>query len=255
MKKIISMFALISLSITGCGSSEKQLLVQQYFDAMQSNDVSTLRAILKNPKNADMFSADSGFSMSSKNIEVLDEVPQGVNVMYTRFCYADIIVPTIVIKTDAGYKIDLMATMKNEFKAMKNSKTLEKYCYAFDDMPLNGKLNGQAWSFIKSHNREIYWGTYTSTNISLYGEDCDVEFSGKCTLPYLIISNLNLSSDGGNLNTKENLTIHMPPSDNLIVSQGSYRVSKLENNTTKLELSFKVDDDNFINGQLLLIQK
>ena len=255
MNKTLISIAILSTFLVACGSSEKKAIVKQYFDAMQASDVEVLKTILKKPKNADMFAADSGFSMTAKNIEILEEVATGVNVKYTRFCYADIIVPTIVVDTDDGLKVDLMATMKGEFNAMKNSKPLKQYCYDFEDKPLSGTINKKPWTFVKSHSRDINWGTKVTTSTSLYAEDCDTELSGGCTLPSLIISNLDLTGSGGNLGAKENITIHTPPGDNEVISQGSYRVTPIENNKVKLELTFQNDDGNTVSGFILIDQK
>jgi len=252
MKIEILSLAIFSTLLVGCGDSEKQTLVKRYFNAMQSKDVVILQSILKKPKNAAMFSPESGFSMTLKNIEILDEVDKGVNVKYSRFCYPDIVVPTIVVNTDSGYKVDLIATMKGEFKAMKEAKPLRKYCYDFEDKPLSGQLNGKPWNYVKSHSREINWGTSITTNVSLYAEDCDMEYSGGCNLPNLIISNLNLDAQGGNLGPKENITIHTPPGDNETISQGSYRVTAVDDKTVKLELSFIAGNGNALNGHIML---
>ena len=250
-KTLITTLALTTL-LSGCGDSAKQTIVKQYFSAMQNKDVTTLKTILKNPKNAEMFSPDSGFSMTLNTFEVLEDVPEGVNVKYSRFCYADMILPTIVVDTDDGYKVDLMATMKGEFKAMKDSKPLKQYCYDFQEQPLTGILGGKPWSYVQSHTREINWGDKISQSTSLYAEQCDAEQYGSCSEPSLIISNLDLSGSGGNLNGRENITIHTPPNNNKVVSQGSYRVSQLENNQIKLELTFKHDNGDTINGHITL---
>ena len=252
MKREILLLTFASTLLVGCGDSEKKTLVKSYFNAMQSKNVAMLQSILKTPKNAEMFSPESGFSMTLKTFEILDDVDQGVNVKYSRFCYPDIVVPTVVVNTDSGYKVDLMATMKGEFNAMKEAKPLRKYCYDFEDKPLSGQLNGKPWSYVKSHSREINWGTNVTTNVSLYAEDCDMEYSGGCTLPKLIISNLNLDAKGGNLGQKENITIHTPPGDNETISQGSYRVTAVDEKTVKLELSFIADNGNVLNGHIKL---
>lgn len=252
MNKILFTTLALSTLLAGCGESAKQALVKQYFTAMQNKDVTTLKAILKNPKNAEMFAPDSGFSMTSNKFTVLDEVPEGVNVKYSRFCYADILVPTIVVDTADGFKVDLMATMKGEFKAMKDSKPLKQYCYDFQDKPLAGKLNGKPWSYVNSHTREINWGNEVTQSISLYAEQCDAEQYGSCSKPSLIISNLDLTGTGGNLGAKENITIHVPPGNNDIISQGSYRVTHLDDQTIKLELVFTSDDGSTLNGHITL---
>jgi len=254
-RKLITSLSLISLTLlVGCGDSEKQILVKNYYEAMQAKDVERLKSLLKTPKNAEMFSPESGFSMTSNNFEVQDDVAEGVNVKYARFCYADLIVPTVVISTENGYKVDLMATMKGQFKAMKETKPLKKYCYEFEDTPLNGQINGKPWSFVKSYAREINWGTEITTSTSFYSEDCDTETYGSCKAPSLIISNLDLTSEGGNFGGKENITVHIPPGDNEVISQGSYRISHVEQNKVKVELSFKADNGNFVNGYALIDQ-
>ncbi len=255
MKATLVLLTLTTILLSGCGDTEKQTIVKRYFEAMQAKDVATLKAIIKTPKNAEMFSPESGFSFTSRNYEILDDVEQGVNIKYSRFCYDDLIVPTIVVTTEQGYKIDVMATMKGEFKAMKNTKTTKKYCYEFEDKPLSGTLNSTPWSFVKSHQREINWGNEITTSISLYSEECDAQYSGQCTKPSLIISNLNLNSTGGNLGPKENVTIHVPPGDNETVSQGSYRVSPIDDENVKVELSFKTDEGDSLNGHITLAHK
>jgi hypothetical protein len=138
---------------------------------------------------------------------------------------------------------------------MSNSEPVRKYCYDFDNSELSGKINGQAWSVKKIDSRVIDWGNKKSISISLHPEDCDIEdsgYSGNCKRPKLMISHLNLKEDGGNMSNTENVTIYTPPSDNRIISRGSYRVTHKKQGQTKVEISFKYDNQNYLNGFFVL---
>ena len=190
-------------------------------------------------------------SLTLKTYEIQDEIANGVNVKFSRFCYDDVVVPTIVKEVSGRFKVDFRATLKAQMQMMKSSKPNKKYCFDFENRPLSGKLNGQAWQFVKTHHQKIDWGNKVSISTKLYGEDCDASSFGSCGKSSLIISNLDLSGDGGNFNNTNNVTIHVPPSENLVVSTGSYRITN-EGNQKKIELSFNYDDNNVINGFFLL---
>ncbi|EGR0209231.1 hypothetical protein KZY42_003083 [Vibrio vulnificus] len=142
---------------------------------------------------------------------------------------------------------------ENLFKMLKSrGEPVKKYCYEFEGHELSGKVNGQNWEVKKIDYREIDWGDKKSISISLHPEECNTEYSGECKKPKLIISNLNLNGDGGNMNSEENVTIHIPPSDNRVISKGSYRVTNDGQGGKMLEISFKFDEQNYLNGFVVL---
>lgn len=242
------MFILIVLNIvliSGCSEpNESTKVVSAFWKAFSENDKETLEQILENPEDAE-------FLMRGKptvtNYEVLNEVEGGVNVRFSRYCYEDLISPTKLVNVNGRKKIALFPTLKAQIAISKTSTPLKKYCYEFDDKPLSGFLDGSPWLFKKAKNREIDWGTKITNNTTLYSEDCDTETFGKCTKPRLIISNLDLDSEGGNFTNKVNITIHKPPSDNQIITTGSYRVSRF-NGEKKVELTFNHDNKNNLSG-------
>lgn len=145
-----------------------------------------------------------------------------------RYCYRDLIFRTEVVEVGGIRKIDSKATIKNLFEvASVNSDPIKKYCYDFDSSELTGKINGQEWTIKKVDARLVDWGSKNTIYTSLHPEDCEAEYTGDCVLPRLIVSNLNLKGDGGNFSASENITIHTPPSDNQVISAGSYRITHL----------------------------
>ena len=68
--------------------------------------------------------------------------------------------------------------------------------------------------------------------------------------PSILISKLDFSGAGGNLDNKKNVTLYTPPGNNVMVTQGSYRLSKSAEGKTRLEISFNHDAENAINGYI-----
>jgi hypothetical protein len=251
MKSYLQGALVVSLACLqiGCSQqSESIKVVSDFWKGMDKNDRVLLESVLENKADAEFLS--QGKSTLS-DYEVLGESEgeafEGVNVRFSRFCYADMIVPTILVEVDGKKKINFRRTLKVQMAAHKKAKPLRKYCYDFDEKQLSGNLGGKPWSFVQSKSRDIDWGDKVTTNITLYGESCDTDTYGKCTQPRLIISNLDLNSEGGNFTNKVNVTVHVPPGDNQVVSTGSYRVTQNKGHK-KVELSFKQDGKNSLSG-------
>ena len=137
-------------------------------------------------------------------------------------------------------------------KACRNYEPIKKYCYDFQNEELTGKINGELWGVKKIDQRVVNWGNKKTIEISLHPEVCDTEYVGKCLQPTLLISNLNLEGDGGNMTSSENITIHTHPSNNQIISKGSYRVHHQRDGSMKIEISFKHDEKNYLNGYVVV---
>jgi len=252
-KKVLWCGVLVAGLLTGCSQKNESVeVVSTFWKAFVENDISALEAVLKNDGDAE-FLASGRITLS--NYEVLDEVPGGVEVKFSRFCYADAIAVTKVVDVKGKKKIDFRSTLLAQIQAMKDSKPTEKYCYEFKDKPLSGLINGQKWQSVKTHVADVDWGDKITQRVSIHSEDCDPEVYGKCKLPSLIISNLDLESEGGNFNNIHNLTIYTPPGDNKIISTGSYRISMLDNGAKKVELSFENDKKNYLSGHFVLNNK
>jgi len=253
MKKSFIGLIFFSVLVSACSQKNESVdVVKTFWKGFSENDQLALASVLQNAEDAEFLA--SGKSTLS-DYKVLGEVADGVEVKFSRFCYPDVIVSTRLVEVNGEKKIDFRSTLKAQMKAMKGVKTTKKYCYDFEDKPLSGVLSGQAWQFNKVHVRDINWGNKITQNITLYAEDCDVEMSGKCTEAKLIISNLDLQGEGGNFTNKKNVTIHIPPSDNIVVSTGSYKVSTLASGAKEIALSFKQDELNTLNGYFVLEKK
>lgn len=251
MNKYLKLLAVVSFACSqvACNTEkESTRVVSDFWKGMATNDKALLASVLEDKKQAEFLSQGKS---TLTNYEVLDEVPNGVEVKFSRFCYADMVIPTILKEVDGALKVDLRLTLRAQMAAYREAVPLKQYCYDFDDKPLSGKLNNIAWHFNKVVNREINWGDKITTNTTLYSEDCNTETYGECTQPSLIISNLDLTGVGGNFDNKVNVTIHIPPSDNVIISDGSYRVTE-SSEGKKVEISFKKANENTLSGYFIL---
>ena len=121
----------------------------------------------------------------------------------------------------------------------------------FKNQTLQGKLNGDSWQATHVGSQVMDYGTHKKEKFSIYSEQCESYECFSLKSPSINISNLDVSNDnGGKFTLNNNITIFNPPSENLIVIQGSYIVSK-EGGKTKLELNFSSDNDNFLNGYVV----
>jgi len=242
--------ALASLLLLGCAQEDPKVdLVKRFWQAMDTNDAESLKQLLSDPKQAEFISSGN-VGLAIESYEVLESTSEGVNVKFVRSCYPDIIVPTVITEKDGTPKIDLMATFQAQMKKMAGVKTTKKYCYDFQNQPMQGEINGKPWHANHVHRQVFDFGTKKEESLSIYSEKCPQENCFVVSTPSILISNLDLSGDGGNFGNNNSITIFTPPSDNLMISQGSYRVSSLSEGKTKLELSFKDDSGNSINGYI-----
>ena len=209
----------------------------------------TLTHLLAKPERISLF---EHLKLDVTNLVLLSSSDKEVIVSIERFCYPPISVSTMLITVDGHPKIDSVLTFHNLMQNLESTNRLRKYCYDFNDSVLSGYINGEPWSFKMPYVVDIKLGGKIKRKTFLHPEICDAEFSGMCELPKLIL-NFDLDGDGGNLSATQNLTIYSPPGNNLVVTEGSYRISRMpENNTTKLELSFKQDDSNYLSGYVVL---
>lgn len=126
-------------------------------------------------------------------------------------------------------------------------KPTKQYCHDFADQPMQGKINGEPW---KAHhlNRAVYdFGTKKSEKLKIVSEPCQDEWCNGLESPALLI-NLDLSGNGGNFDSQNNITVFTPPNSNEVISEGNYRVSSTAEGKTKLEISFQEDEGNTVSG-------
>lgn len=112
---------------------------------------------------------------------------------------------------------------------------------------MQGKINGEPW---KAHhlNRAVYdFGTKKSEKLKIVSEPCQDEWCNGLESPALLI-NLDLSGNGGNFDSQNNITVFTPPNSNEVISEGNYRVSSTAEGKTKLEISFQEDEGNTVSG-------
>jgi hypothetical protein len=209
-----------------------------------------LKSILTDPKEAE-FIADGNISLTIESYEVMEPTTDGVNVKFSRHCYPDIIVPTVISNKGDQSKVDLMATLQAQMKKMVGATTTERYCYGFTDQKMQGLLDGKPWQADNIQDAAKAYGIVGMESITLYSEPCPEEGGCFAVKSPRIILNFDLKSDGGNFSNKSNITLHFPPNKNQMVSTGSYRISSDGNGKTKLEISFFEDENNHIDGYLV----
>ena len=240
-----------SILLSGClADNDHVLIVNKYWQAIEDGNIGELENILSDTEDLAVLER---MKLDWDSFTVKQTGEEGVLVSIKRFCYQDLTFKTELVDVQGSAKVDSSATLKSLLReAATKSEPIKKYCYGFDIKPLSGKIGGQDWVIKNADHRIIDFGGKKANRISLYTENCDVEYTGECKLPKLIVSNLNFEGDGGNFSVRENITIHTPPSNNQIISKGSYRITPLNDGTTKLEISFNHDEQNHLNGAVIL---
>lgn len=254
MRPLITL-ALI-LSITACSKpSNNEVLVQTFWDAVIKQDITAIRGLIKDPENSKYFSAENNFTLGlmGDSFKVLTENDNSsVSVNFSRFCYPDRVLPTVLAEVDGSSKVDIRATFFAATRDLTPLLATEKYCYKFDEKPMAGLLNGNNWSAYYIDKSVVSFPSGDQVKASIYSESCPADSScWSVKTSSLNISNLDLSGTGGNFDHKNNITIFTPPNKNILITEGSYRVSQLSDGQTKLELSFNQDSENQIKGYFL----
>jgi len=247
MKAITAVAAIFLIS--GCSQKNPDReLVGSFWTAALAHDVATLQEIIMPPEYARMFASDTGMRFTFEDFEVLASEGDAVNVRFSRFCYPDSVAPTILATTGDGKKVDVKASIRAITKALADVETTRKYCYDFADQVLQGFINGKPWRFHHLDRQNYDFGTYKQESLKLVADACPDKYCLMLKTPGILIDNLDLAGEGGNLGNEQNLTIHTPPGDNLFVTTGSYRVTKTASGKTRLEISFRESEENYLNG-------
>lgn len=248
-----------AIFISACSQpSEEKRLVQSFWEAIQAKDAEALGHLIVNPSNSDLLSGNSGLTFelmgdSFKVLKVNDD--NTVDVQFSRYCYPDTVLPTVLTKTDQGLRVDFAETFRKAAQNPQELQPTKKYCYELEDKPLSGVINGQSWAVNHADSTEISFGSRSIKRIALYSEACP---NGNCfsvKTPSIILDALDLTGEGGNLNNKHSITIFTPPNSNIRISEGSYKVSDLSNGKTKLELAFEKEGGNRVNGYVTIDAK
>lgn len=236
----------------GCSEPQSDVsVVQTFWDAVAAKDLQTVESLVSEPSQVE-FLRGAKIDLSDDDYAVLEATTDGVNVRHSVHCRSDVVAPTIVVEANGKPSIDLMGTLSVLMKAQSQAQPTKQYCYAFEDQPMQGKLNGESWQ-ARHVNRAVYdFGTKKSEEIKLVSEPCEDPWCNGLTSPSLLISNLDYSGSGGNFDTRTSITIFTPPGTNQVISDGSYRLTTTDDGETKLEISFHRDEGNFVNGFISL---
>lgn len=122
--------------------------------------------------------------------------------------------------------------------------------YEFSNEPMHGKIDGKIWKpkFVKIVEQFVIPAEQKESFYSLVANrNCAVR---QCS--HIKLDNIDLNTDGGNLSFKKMVVFYTFPSINVFASTGSYRVTQIDNETKKLELTIRADEDNYINGYFII---
>lgn len=245
--RTVWIFLLLGL-LVGCGQKSAQTtIVEDFWRAMVSGDFDAVGQLVTNPEAAG-FLEGSTIELEEGQYKVLGDIDGGVNVRFSSKCLADYTAPTVLAEVGGEPRVDLMGTLTAVMTAQAEAQPKKQYCYDFSDQPMQGKIGGEAW---KAHhvNRAVYdFGTRKSEELKVVAEPCQDDWCNNLKSPSIIVSNLDLSGEGGDFSMDNNVTLVTPPNSNTIVSEGSYRVSPMSGGQVKLELSLHEDQNNTVNG-------
>lgn len=246
------LLAVIAPALSFAAAGGETELVQEFWESVEQQDGDAIRSLVTDPEHAKYF---AGGAIGPKNFGDSYEVvglkgDNTVEVRFSRDCYTDRMLPTVLADAGAGLKVDVVATFK-AIKASPMPTHTRKYCYEFKDQPLAGTVNGKPWSFEHATDTEAPFGNGKKRSISLYQEACPDTDCKDVKSASILVGGLDFTGDGGNFTGHQNITIYTPPGKNMQVREGSYRVTKLEDGKTKLELSFQKDDANQLNGYVV----
>lgn len=242
---------LASIFIFACTEEDPKVgLANSFWQAAMSKDVETLKQLVSDPESADFLVADH-VKLNIDSFEVLDATHEGVDVKFLTHCFPDITSPTIFTDMQGDLKVDVKSTFMAQMKMTRGRERTKKYCYEFKDQPMQGVLFGQPWQAYYLDRQMVDFGTRKEERVAIHSEPCPDGYCFSLQTPSITLSRLDLSGDGGNFDHETNITIYNPPSDNILITEGSYRVSDAGDGDTMLEISFQDDDGNSINGYLV----
>lgn len=244
--KVIWTLLIVSL-LAGCSQSKSEVeIVAEFWDAVASRNLEAIKPLLADPATMQVLEG-SDITLTQGGYEVLDKAEQGVNVRFSDKCLVDVVTPTVVVTVDEEPRVDLIKTLSLGMKARASAKLKSRYCYAFEDQPMQGKIGGKPWKAHHLNRAIIDFGTTKSEQLKIVSEPCQDKWCNGLETPSLLL-NFELSGAGGNFDSRNNITIFTPPQSNKVVTEGSYRLSKAAENQTKLEISFIDDKNNSVNG-------
>jgi hypothetical protein len=238
--------------LVGCGPSQsKEEVAESFWRAVDAQDVDALKSLVMKPENAERFGPDGTTRVKYESYKVVGKSELGAEVRFERFCYPDAVAQTVITELEGKLRVNVNETIREIVEASVGQKPTREYCYSFEDQPLKGKLNGKSWSARSVYSEMVGSGSDKEEWTKLYLEDCEEVDCSALDAVRLNVSNLDLAGAGGNFGPKENITITIPPHNNIIVTTGSYKISEIGDGKNKLEISFEKGPDNHLNGYIV----
>lgn len=253
-KAFISTMGLSASLLIGCSQQQPEVEVaEKFWSAMAAENMEVIKDTISDPSHMQYLDGWT-IDIDEEGYKIGELTDAGVAITWFEDCYTDVTHPTVIAVSGGQPKVDLGRTMQSMFRASAGQKPIRQYCHSFKDQPMQGVLNGEAWSADHINRQMFDFGTHKKASLKIVPQPCSDERCHDLTTAQITISNLNWDGTGGNFSAKENITIFTPPSTNEVITDGSYRISKTTEGLAKLELSFKQDESTRINGYVVFDQ-
>lgn len=226
--------------------SENVLLVKDYIYNMEFRNYDAVKAIIL---DSDHINKIRYLLVDFNNYKITGETESRIHVSFERFCYEN---PEVTFYLENG-KIDSKKTMRNIISTLKNNKKTRDYCYDFKEQKLTGLLESEEVHFLQAHKKTKDYGNGNiERKTFLFFEKCDYENFSDCHTPFLDISELEISGNGGNFNSNNFVKISSVFNEKGIkITEGSYKIID-DYNQYKIYLSFHRNNVNHLNGYFFM---
>lgn len=148
--------------------------------------------------------------------------------------------------------------MQEQIRNHSQGEPLRQYCYDFKNQPLQGTVMSRAWTADRAETDVVNFSSGAKLRVDVVSERCEKypdcnyfqEEDRNGSGFILGVSSLDFSGTGGNLGGKQYITVSNPDYSTINRHDGSYRITKLENGKTRLELAIPEFESTEFNGYI-----
>ena len=199
-----------------------------------------------------------GWNLKTEGYRVKAINDQGVVMGFTRFCYPEMDVQIYMVQKGQRYFVEFGRTLREQIRNHSNHTPLRQYCYDFKNQPLQGIVMSSTWAADRAETHMMKFNTGNKLRVDVVSErcakypDCSYfqEDDGNGSGFILGVSSLDFAGTGGNLGGSQYITVSNPDYSTINRHDGSYRVTRLENGKTRLELAIPEFESTGFNGYI-----
>ncbi|WP_396587250.1 hypothetical protein [Bermanella sp. R86510] len=199
-----------------------------------------------------------GWSLEAESYRVKEVNDQGLVMGFTRFCYPEVDVQVYMVQKGQRYYVEFGRTFREQVRSNSNPKPLRQFCHEFKDQPLQGMVMSGAWAADRAETQVMNTSSGKRLQVDVVTKKCDQypdcryfdEQDADGSGFVVGVSALDFSGRGGNLGGNQYITVSSPDYPTINRHDGSYRISKLSNGKTRLELSIPEFESTSLNGYI-----